>query len=58
MSIPSLKAVKKASEIIYRDLAPTSQICWPLLSKRLETEVWGKHENLLPVGAFKIRGGI
>jgi threonine dehydratase len=29
-----------------------------LLSKRLEAEVWVKHENDTPIGAFKVRGGL
>lgn len=29
-----------------------------MLSKRLEAEVWVKHENDTPIGAFKVRGGL
>jgi threonine dehydratase len=29
-----------------------------LLSQRVGTEVWVKHENHLPTGAFKVRGGV
>jgi threonine dehydratase len=36
----------------------TPQYCWPLLRERLGTEVWVKHENHTPNGAFKIRGGL
>ncbi len=36
----------------------TPQYCWPLLCEHLGTEVWVKHENHTPVGAFKIRGGL
>jgi threonine dehydratase len=36
----------------------TPQYTWPLLSKRLEAEVWVKHENETPIGAFKVRGGL
>jgi threonine dehydratase len=38
--------------------APTPQVHWPLLSQRCGTEVWIKHENHTPVGAFKVRGGL
>ncbi|MGB5067601.1 MAG: threonine dehydratase, partial [Albidovulum sp.] len=31
---------------------------WPLLSQRAGAEVWVKHENHGPIGAFKVRGGI
>src|SRR5260370_36903929 len=34
------------------------EICWPGLSERSGTEVWVKHENHTPVGAFKLRGGL
>ena len=31
---------------------------WPLLQRRTGAEVWVKHENHLPTGAFKVRGGV
>jgi threonine dehydratase len=37
---------------------PTPQYCWPLLSRRVGAELWVKHENHTPTGAFKIRGGL
>jgi threonine dehydratase len=39
-------------------MAPTPQHCWPLLCERAGVEVWVKHENHTPIGAFKVRGGI
>ncbi|MCF3948301.1 threonine dehydratase [Acidiphilium sp. AL] len=39
-------------------LPPTPQIAWPLLAARTGCEVWVKHENHLPTGAFKVRGGV
>ena len=39
-------------------MAPTAQYCWPLLGKRAECEVWLKHENHGPLGAFKIRSAL
>jgi threonine dehydratase len=36
----------------------TPQYAWPLLSRRTGCEVWVKHENHTPCGAFKVRGGI
>lgn len=54
----TLKDIEAASKIVYADMAPTLQHCWPLLSERLGTEVWVKHENHTPVGAFKMRGGL
>lgn len=36
----------------------TAQYRWPLLAERIGTEVWVKHENHTPTGAFKVRGGL
>jgi threonine dehydratase len=50
--------IVEASKIVYQDMPPTPQYRWPLLGERLGAEVWVKHENHTPVGAFKIRGGL
>lgn len=47
-----------AAAIVYRALTPSAQIHWPLLSEHCGAEVWVKHENHLPTGAFKVRGGL
>jgi threonine dehydratase len=39
-------------------MPPTPQYRWPLLCERLGTEVWVKHENHTPIGAFKARTAI
>ncbi|WJI17504.1 threonine dehydratase [Pseudoxanthomonas winnipegensis] len=39
-------------------LPPTPQYRWPLIEQALGAEVWIKHENHTPVGAFKVRGGL
>ena len=54
----TLDDIKAASRIVYADMPPTPQYRWPMLSERLGAEVWVKHENHSPVGAFKIRGGL
>ncbi|MDH5528241.1 MAG: hypothetical protein OEY97_13165 [Nitrospirota bacterium] len=54
----NLLQVEAAAELIYRYMHPTPQYCWPLLSERAGAEVWVKHENHTPVGAFKLRGGL
>jgi threonine dehydratase len=54
----TLQEIEKAAEIVYAELDPTPQICWPMLCEKFGTEVWTKHENQTPVGAFKIRGGL
>ncbi|HMN93899.1 MAG TPA: threonine dehydratase [Hydrogenophaga sp.] len=58
MSLPSLNDIETAAEVVYRAFAPTPQYRWSLLSQRLGTDCWVKHENHTPVGAFKIRGGL
>ena len=50
--------IESAAELIYRYMPATPQYNWPLLDEVAGTEVWLKHENHTPVGAFKIRGGI
>ena len=47
-----------AAAEIYNYVRPTPQIAWPLLAERCDCEVWVKHENHLPTGAFKVRGGL
>jgi threonine dehydratase len=39
-------------------LPGTPQYAWPLLAERSGAEVWVKHENHTPTGAFKLRGGL
>ena len=56
--LPTLKDIESASSVVYEVMQPTPQYCWPLLCERIGTEVWLKHENHTPVGAFKIRGGL
>ena len=56
--LPTLASVEAAAALIRPVLTPTAQICWPLLSARAGTEVWVKHENHNPTGAFKVRGGL
>jgi threonine dehydratase len=57
-AMPSLAKLEAAADIVYRTVIPTAQICWPLLNERCGCEVWVKHENHTPIGAFKLRGGI
>ena len=57
-NLPGLDRIREAAEIVYRVMPPTPQYAWPLLGRRTGAEVWLKHENHTPVGAFKIRGGL
>jgi threonine dehydratase len=47
-----------AAALVHSQMDPTPQYAWPLLGRRLGAEVWVKHENHGPTGAFKVRGGI
>ena len=58
MTLPTLSSIKAAAEIVHRFMQPTPQIRWPLLCARTGADVWVKHENHTPLGAFKIRGGL
>jgi threonine dehydratase len=53
-----LATLEAAAELVHRVVPPTPQYCWPLLSCRLGAELWVKHENHTPIGAFKLRGGL
>ena len=58
MSTASKAELETAAELIYSVMPPTPQYCWPLLAERCGAEVWVKHENHTPIGAFKVRGGL
>ncbi|MDP6572699.1 MAG: threonine dehydratase [Rhodospirillales bacterium] len=58
MPLATLDEVEAATEEVHAHIAPTPQIHWPLLSRRTGCEVWVKHENHTPIGAFKVRGGL
>jgi threonine dehydratase len=54
----TLPEIESAAALVHRHMPATPQYAWPLLSQRAGCEVWVKHENHTPTGAFKIRGGI
>ncbi len=56
--IPTADDVRAAAGRIAPFLQPTPLYRYPMLEELVGTEVWVKHENHQPVGAFKIRGGI
>ena len=57
-SLPTLDEIRAAQDLVYSVMAPTPQIVWPLLCERVGTEVWVKHENHTPIGAFKARTAV
>jgi threonine dehydratase len=58
VALPGLEEIRRAAEVVHRVMAATPQYTWPLLNVRAGAEVWVKHENHTPVGAFKLRGGL
>jgi threonine dehydratase len=56
--LPALAELEHAAHLVHRVIPPTPQIQWPLLSARVGADVWVKHENHTPTGAFKVRGGV
>jgi threonine dehydratase len=53
-----LAQLEAAAQRVHAAMAPTPQYAWPLLGSRAGCEVWVKHENHTPTGAFKVRGGL
>jgi threonine dehydratase len=53
-----LALLDAAAELVHRVVPPTPQYSWPLVSRRVGAELWIKHENHTPIGAFKLRGGL
>lgn len=56
--LPDLAALERAAVIVREGMQATPQYRWPQLEARLGAELWCKHENHSPVGAFKVRGGL
>src|SRR5215813_4619201 len=56
--LPNLAELEAAADLVHAVMPPTPQYCWPLLCRRAGAEVWVKHENHTPIGAFKVRGGL
>jgi threonine dehydratase len=53
-----LAELESAASLVHSVLPPTPQIAWPLLADEVGADVWVKHENHLPTGSFKVRGGL
>lgn len=54
----TLAELEAAARLVHRQMEPTPQYAWPLIGDRIGAEVWIKHENHGPTGAFKARGAI
>jgi threonine dehydratase len=58
VKLPDRSEIEKAAEIVYETMQPTPQYTWPLMNQRRGADLWIKHENHTPIGAFKIRSSL
>ncbi len=58
MHIPNFQDVLEAQRRIRPYLSRTPLHSYPAINALIDTEIYIKHENYQPVGAFKVRGGI
>src|SRR3990170_2501639 len=56
--LPTFTDVLLARQTIAPYLRPTPLYSYQSLSDEIGAEVWVKHENHQPTGAFKVRGGV
>lgn len=53
--LPDGAAIEAAARFLAPLVPPTPQYLWPQVAAAFGTEVWLKHENHTPIGAFKAR---
>jgi threonine dehydratase len=53
--LPDRAAIEAAAETLRPLVPPTPQYVWPQVAAAFGAEVWLKHENHTPIGAFKAR---
>jgi len=58
LQAPTLDDILAARETIRDHLPRTPLRAYPALDRLVGAQVWVKHENLMPTGAFKVRGGV
>ncbi len=56
--LPTLGEIEYSAALIRQHVPATPNYTWPLLNEAAGCEVWLKHENHTPIGAFKVRGGL
>src|SRR5260370_30580034 len=54
----TLAEIESARPSVRSAVPPTPQYAWPRLKARIGADVFVKHENHTPIGAFKVRGGM
>jgi threonine dehydratase len=55
---PTFADILAARELLAGHLPPTPMWCYPALDAEAGATLYVKHENVQPVGAFKVRGGL
>ena len=58
MTPPTLQDIYSARDRIAMHVRPSPLMRHPLLDEETGLEIWVKHENHNPTGAFKVRGGL
>jgi threonine dehydratase len=58
VKLSGLAELETAARIVYEHMQASPQLQWPLLNERCGCDLWVKHENHNPTGAFKVRGGL
>ena len=53
--LPDREAIEEAAELLRALVPPTPQYLWPQVVQAFGANVWIKHENHTPIGAFKAR---
>jgi len=53
--LPDREAIEAAAEELRELVPPTPQYLWPQVAEAFGANVWIKHENHTPIGAFKAR---
>src|SRR5262245_49776409 len=54
-ALPDGAAIEDAAAFLRDLVPPTPQFVWPQVAAAFGAEVWLKHENHTPIGAFKAR---
>ena len=54
-SLPAREQIESAASFLAPLVPPTPQYLWPQVAAAFGTQVWLKHENHTPIGAFKAR---
>jgi threonine dehydratase len=54
----TLSELEAAAALVHSVMPPTPLLAWPKLARRSGCQIYVKHENHTPAGAFKVRGGL